>query len=91
MKKTIFTIFMSLIFIFNINAISGSYSVGDEAKYNNIDFYVLTDTDEYVTLIKTNSLTTEEVKRYYSGWVNDSCGRVKIPIYILSKFDNLPV
>ena len=44
-----------------------SYSIGDEVTYNGIDFYVINDSDsteQTVTLLKAEPLTTEEVNEY---------------------------
>ena len=44
-----------------------AYSVGDEVTYNNINYYVIKDSsasEETVTLLKTEPLTTSEVTNY---------------------------
>ena len=44
-----------------------TYEIGDEVTYNNVDYYVIKDSDETdssVTLLKAEPLTTEEVNTY---------------------------
>ena len=44
-----------------------SYSVGDTVSYNNVDYYVIADSDaskDTVTLLKAEPLTVDEVNRY---------------------------
>ena len=44
-----------------------AYKVGDEVKYNNVDYYVIKDSsasEETVTLLKAEPLTTSEVTNY---------------------------
>ena len=69
MKKVI--IFISLItsiFILNKKVYAyQSYKVGDEVTYNDIDFYVIKDSNEdedSVTLLKRKQLTVSEVNKY---------------------------
>ena len=50
-----------------------AYSVGDEVTYNNINYYVIKDSsasEESVTLLKAEPLTTAEVNQYGAGHVN---------------------
>ena len=75
MKKVI--IFISLItsiFILNKKVYAyQSYKVGDEVTYNDIDFYVIKDSNEdedSVTLLKAEPLSVEEVNLYGDGHVN---------------------
>ena len=47
-----------------------AYSVGDEVTYNNVDYYVIKNSDETeasVTLLKAEPLTYEEVQTYSNG------------------------
>ena len=49
------------------------YSVGDEITYNGIKFYVISPSDtkqDYVTLLKDEPLTVEEVNTYGVGHIN---------------------
>lgn len=49
------------------------YNVGDEIVYNGVKFYVIkpsTVLDSYVTVLKDNALTYDEVVNYGSGHVN---------------------
>ena len=41
-----------------------AYSVGDQVTYNNINYYVIKDTGEDVTLLKAEPLTVAEVNQY---------------------------
>ena len=44
-----------------------AYSIGDEVRYNNVDYYVIKDSEtneSIVTLLKKNPLTVEEVNTY---------------------------
>ena len=50
-----------------------AYSVGDEVTYNNVNYYVIKDSDtseETVTMLKATPLTTEEVNHFGAGHVN---------------------
>ena len=50
-----------------------AYTVGDEVSYNNIDYYVIKDSnasEETVVLLKATPLTTTEVNQYGEGYVN---------------------
>ena len=47
-----------------------AYSVGDQVTYNNINYYVIKDTGEDVTLLKAEPLTVAEVNQYGAGHVN---------------------
>ena len=50
-----------------------AYSVGDQVTYNNINYYVIKDSstsEESVTMLKAEPLTTEEVNQYGSGHIN---------------------
>ena len=55
-----------------------SYEVGDQVSYNNVDYYVIKDTDSNVTLLKAEPLTVAEVNQYGAGhinrYTNDSVG-----------------
>ena len=47
-----------------------TYSVGDEVSYNNVDYYVIKDSDaseSNVTLLKAEPLTVEEITTYSEG------------------------
>ena len=48
-----------------------SYSVGDEVKYNNVDYYVIKNSgidDSTVTVLKAEPLTVAEVNSYGGKW-----------------------
>ena len=47
-----------------------TYEIGDEITYNNINYYVIKDTGEDVTLLKAEPLTVAEVNQYGAGHVN---------------------
>ena len=50
-----------------------AYNVGDEVTYNNINYYVIKDSDtteDSVTLLKAEPLTVDEVNRYGVGHIN---------------------
>ena len=50
-----------------------AYSIGDEVRYNNVDYYVIKDSEtneSIVTLLKKNPLTVEEVSLYGGNKVN---------------------
>ena len=50
-----------------------TYSIGDEATYNGMNFYVIADSDENsdsVTMLKAEPLTVDEVNTYGVGHVN---------------------
>ena len=50
-----------------------AYSVGDEVTYNNVNYYVISDSDKNesaVTLLKAEPLTVAEVNQYGEGHVN---------------------
>ena len=50
-----------------------AYEIGDEVEYNDIDYYVIKNTDEsesVVTLLKKVPLTVSEVNLYGSGHIN---------------------
>ena len=50
-----------------------AYQVGDQVKYNNVDYYVIKDSDtteESVTLLKSEPLKVAEVNEYGAGHVN---------------------
>ena len=50
-----------------------AYNVGDEVTYNNVDYYVIKNSDvteENVTLLKAEPLTVVEVNEYGAGHVN---------------------
>lgn len=68
MKKvfSLLTIFLSIFICSKVYAYK-SYKIGDEVTYNGIDFYVIKDSSEdedYVTLLKAEPLTVEEVNTY---------------------------
>jgi len=47
-----------------------AYQVGDQVKYNNVDYYVIKDSsasEESVTLLKAEPLTAEEITTYSAG------------------------
>ena len=49
------------------------YSIGDEVTYNNVDYYVIKNSDDTktnVTLLKSEPLTVEEVNQYGVGHIN---------------------
>ena len=46
------------------------YNIGDQVSYNNVDYYVIKDTDSSVTLLKAEPLTVAEVNQYGAGHVN---------------------
>ncbi len=46
------------------------YNIGDQVSYNNVDYYVIKDTDSNVTLLKAEPLTVAEVNQYGAGHVN---------------------
>lgn len=71
-KKFILFSFMYFIFIFSINAYT-AYNQGDVVNYNEIDFYVLYDSDEnsnVLTLLKAEPLSVDEVNTYGVGHIN---------------------
>ena len=75
MKKVI--IFISIItsiFILNNKVYAyQSYKIGDKVTYNDIDFYVIKDSSsdsDYVTLLKKEPLTVDEVTTYGAGHIN---------------------
>ncbi len=50
-----------------------AYKVGDEVKYNNVDYYVIADSgvnEEEVQLLKKDPLTVAQVNQYGAGHVN---------------------
>ena len=50
-----------------------AYNIGDEITYNNVNYYVMANSDETessVTLLKATPLTVEEVNTYGEGHVN---------------------
>ena len=50
-----------------------AYSIGDEVSYNNVDYYVIADSDvneTSVTLLKKTPLTVAEVNEYGAGHIN---------------------
>ena len=50
-----------------------AYSVGDEVTYNNVDYYVIADSDANetsVTLLKKDPLTVAQVNQFGTGHVN---------------------
>lgn len=50
-----------------------AYQVGDQVKYNNVDYYVIKDSDtteDSVTLLKAEPLNVAEVNEYGAGHVN---------------------
>ena len=75
MKKLVYLVIIILsIFVFT-NKIYAykSYKIGDEVTYNDIDFYVIKDSSsdsDYVTLLKKEPLTVDEVNLYGEGHVN---------------------
>ena len=70
-------IFISLIVLIGkVNAsdeVYNSYKVGDKISYNDIEFYVIENSDssqDYVTLLKANQLSKDEIIKYGAGHVN---------------------
>ncbi len=55
-------------FIINVSAIE--YKVGDYVEYKGIGFYVVSDNGDYLTLLKDEPLTVEEVNKYGKGHIN---------------------
>ena len=56
-----------------VKGINKSYKVGDKVTYNEVDYYVIEDSDEKndtVKLLKTEPLTVAEVNQYGAGHVN---------------------
>ena len=50
-----------------------AYTIGNQVTYNNVDYYVIKDSDtteEYVTLLKSEPLKVAEVNEYGAGHVN---------------------
>ena len=50
-----------------------AYSIGDEVTYNNVDYYVIANSDQNdanVTLLKSEPLTVSEVNEYGVGHIN---------------------
>ena len=50
-----------------------AYSVGDEVRYNNVDYYVIADSgvnEDEVQLLKKDPLTVAQVNQYGAGHVN---------------------
>ena len=50
-----------------------AYEIGDEVSYNNVDYYVIADSDETestVKLLKAEPLTVDEVNQFGAGHVN---------------------
>ena len=65
-------LFISL-FAFNKISAYKSYSVGDEVTYNNVDYYVIANSDANetsVTLLKKDPLTVAQVNQFGAGHVN---------------------
>ena len=75
MKKIVSIVIVIItIFVFN-NCVYAyqEYSIGDIVKYNDIDFYVIKNSsseEDYVTLLKAEPLTEEEINYYGIGHVN---------------------
>ena len=46
------------------------YNIGEQVSYNNVDYYVIKDTDSSVTLLKAEPLTVAEVNQYGAGHIN---------------------
>ena len=75
MKKyfSLLVIFLSIFICGKVHAYK-IYKIGDEVRYNDIDFYVIKDSssdEEIVTLLKAEPLTVEEVNTYGEGRVNN--------------------
>ncbi len=70
MKKYIFKISFFLISIFVFNVVVNAYSLGDIVTYKNNKYYVISDENNVVTLLKASPLTTSEVNAYGAGHVN---------------------
>ena len=74
MKKvfSLLIIFLSIIICNKVYAYK-EYKIGDKVTYNDIDFYVIKDSNsdsDYVTLLKAEPLTVDEVNMYGEGHVN---------------------
>ena len=78
MKKIILITIIGLMLILKLDIvfaekIYSEYKVGDKITYNGMEFYVIDDSDEksnYVTVIKANPLTIQEVNEYGGGYLN---------------------
>lgn len=70
MKKHIFKISTFLISIFLFNIVVNAYSLGDIVTYKNNKYYVISDENNAITLLKANPLTVNEVNTYGVGHVN---------------------
>lgn len=78
MKKIILIMALFLAIILRTNIIAAEtvykeYKIGDKITYNDMEFYVIDDSDEksnYVTVIKANPLTIQEVNEYGGGYLN---------------------
>ena len=86
MKKIYFLIIIVIsIFVFSANIYA--YKIGDVVTYNDIDFYVIKDSDsdsDNVTLLKADPLTVEEVNLY--GGVGTDNNHVNM--YVASSNDS---
>lgn len=63
MRKVLFILFMLLLVNYRINAFE-KLKVGDKVKYKNIEFYVISNTEEELKLLKAEPLTYDEVNTY---------------------------
>ena len=74
MRKTLY-ILLLIIFVLCIDKINAytEYKVGDEVKYNNVDYYVIKNSgvnEEEVQLLKKDPLTVAQVNQFGAGHVN---------------------
>jgi len=92
MKKLVYLLIITLsIFVFS-NKIYAykSYKIGDVVTYNDIDFYVIKDSDsdsDFITLLKAEPLTVDEVNLY--GGVGTDNNHVNEYNYGLKKAYNM--
>ena len=70
---TIFFMFICLNRVYATNTNYDSYKIGDTVTYKGIDFYVIDNSDsnqDYVTLLKAEPLTVDEVNTYGKDHIN---------------------
>ncbi len=68
--KRYLTIFIVLLFTFIIRVNAETYKTGDLVSYRDINFYVVSDKVDYLTLLKATPLTVDEVNKYGEGHIN---------------------
>ena len=88
MYKKFFILFIMFIICYSkhVFAITGNYSVGDSIKYNGTDFWVLNDTNDSITLLKSQVLNIDEIDEEYKRIARiDNC--VRIPYGTDSNYD----